>query len=70
MQVEVDKSKCIGSLPCTKISPTVFKLGDDGKAYILDPKGDSDEKITMAASACPVGAITIKDDEGNVVFPK
>ncbi|MFC1599965.1 ferredoxin [Patescibacteria group bacterium] len=70
MQIEVDQNKCIGSQPCTKISPTVFKLGDDGKAYILDPKGDTDEQIQIAAKACPVGAIILKDEDGNVVFPK
>ena len=69
MQVEVDKSKCIGSLPCTKISPTVFKLGDDGKAYILDPKGGNDEQIMLAAKSCPVSAIIVKDEEGNILFP-
>jgi len=70
MQVEVDKSKCIGSLPCTKISPAVFKLGDDGKAYILDAKGDTDDQIMLAAQSCPASAIIVKDDEGNIIFPK
>ncbi|MFC1647507.1 ferredoxin [Patescibacteria group bacterium] len=69
MQIEVDKSKCIGSLPCTKIAPTVFKIGDDGKAYILDPKSDTDEHLMNAATTCPTKAITLKDDDGNVIYP-
>lgn len=69
MKIEVDKSKCIGSLPCTSVAPTVFKIGDDGKAYILDPKSDSQENIIKAASVCPTGAITVKDDDGNLLYP-
>lgn len=69
MDIVIDKTKCIGSLPCTKIAPTVFKLGDDGKAYILDPKSASDEDIMLAAKSCPVGAITLKDDDGKMIYP-
>jgi len=69
MQIEIDKTKCIGSLPCIKIAPTVFKLGEDGKAYILDPKAASDSEIRQAAMTCPQNAITLKDDEGKVIYP-
>lgn len=69
MQIEVDKSKCIGSLPCTKIAPTVFRLGEDGKAYILDPRAASEEKLRQAAMTCPTNAIILKDDQGNQIYP-
>ncbi len=69
MDIVIDKTKCIGSLPCTKIAPTVFKLGDDGKAYILDPKSASDEDLMLAAKSCPAGAITLKDDDGKKIYP-
>jgi ferredoxin len=69
MDIEIDKTKCIGSLPCTQIAPTVFKLGEDGKAYVLDPKSASEEDIILAAKSCPVGAIILKDDDGNMIYP-
>lgn len=70
MDIEIDKSKCIGSLPCTQVAPSVFKLGDDGKAYILDPKSASKEDIMLAAKACPQNAIILKDENGDQIYPE
>lgn len=53
----IDKNKCLGCGTCVALCPKVFKLGEDGKAQVIDPKGDTDENIKNAINSCPVGAI-------------
>ena len=53
----VDKDKCIGCGSCVAVAPKSFKLGDDGKAEVLEPLGDSEGTIKQAIEGCPVGAI-------------
>lgn len=68
--VEVDQNVCIGAAPCTAMAPRAFALNDNGKAAILDSVNEDDkETILNAARACPVSAITIKDENGKVIFP-
>jgi len=55
----VDKDKCIGCGTCTVIAPKSFKLGDDGKAEVINPPGDEEEKIKEAVDSCAVSAIKI-----------
>lgn len=69
--VEVDHEVCIGAAPCTAIAPNTFALDNDGKAAILATlEADDQETLLNAARACPVAAITIKDETGKVVFPE
>jgi len=39
----------------------VFELGSDGKAYVKNPGGDSEEKIQEAIDGCPAKAISWKE---------
>lgn len=55
--ITVDKNKCLGCGTCVALCPKVFKLGNDGKAEVIDPKGDTEENIKNAIDSCPVGAI-------------
>lgn len=57
MKVKVDKDKCIGCGTCVVIAPKSFKLGDDGKAEVIEPPGDEEEKIKEAVDSCPTSAI-------------
>lgn len=54
----VDKDTCIGCGTCSALAPKVFKLKDDGKAEVIDQKGESEETIQNAIDSCPVGAIS------------
>jgi len=56
---QVDKETCIGCGTCTVIASKTFKLGKDGKAEVLNPPGDEEEKIKEAADSCPVNAIKL-----------
>ncbi len=56
---QVDKETCIGCGTCTVIASKTFKLGKDGKAEVLNPPGDEEEKIKEAVDSCPVNAIKL-----------
>lgn len=50
---------CIGCGTCESICPEVFKVGDDGKAHILEADYEANkDKIQQAIDACPVNSIT------------
>jgi ferredoxin len=52
-------------------SPKVFQLEAKMIAQVLDPEGDSDEKILLAARLCPTKPITLKDQgPGKELFPQ
>ena len=60
LQISVDREKCMGSGNCSFHAPAVFDLDDDElKAVVLDPAGDPDESVRLAAEGCPTGAITV-----------
>ncbi len=56
---QVDKGTCIGCGTCTVLAPKTFKLGKDGKAEVINPPGDEEEKIKEAIDSCPVNAIKL-----------
>ncbi len=59
----VDKGKCIGCGTCTVLAAKTFRLGADGKAEVINPPGDEEEKIREAADSCPVDAIEVKSEQ-------
>lgn len=68
--VEVDPTVCIGAGPCVGVAPKTFELDSEAKAAILETCDEDDsETILNAARSCPVSAITVKNDQGEVVFP-
>src|SRR5436309_14542619 len=70
MKVTVDRTKCERYAKCIQASPKVFKLDAKMIADVIDPKGDSDEKILLAAKICPTKAISLEEEgTGKKVFP-
>ena len=57
MKITVDRTKCEGYAKCIQATPKVFKLDKTMIAEVIDSKGDSDEKILLAAKICPTKAI-------------
>ena len=62
MTISIDPEKCMGSGNCAFYAPATFDVGDDNVAFVLDPGGDSAEKIQLAVAGCPTQAITVGED--------
>jgi ferredoxin len=70
MKVIVDRTKCEGYAKCIQAAPKVFKLDAQMISEVIDPKGDTDEKILLAAKICPTKAISLEEEgTGKKVFP-
>jgi ferredoxin len=70
VKITVDRTKCEGYAKCVQAAPKVFKLDAKMTAEVIDPKGDTDEKILLAAKICPTKAIIIEEEgTGKRLFP-
>jgi ferredoxin len=70
MKITVDRTKCEGYAKCIQATPKVFKLDKTMIAEVIDPNGDSDEIILLAAKICPTKAISLEEEEtGKKLFP-
>lgn len=70
MKITVDRSKCEGYGKCVQATPKVFKLDEKFISVVIDPKGDTDERILLAAKVCPTKAIILEEEEtGRRIFP-
>ena len=70
LKVWVDHSVCVGNGFCLTVAPGVFAHNADRQSEVVDPRGDSAEKILEAARNCPVSAIQVEDPEtGARLFP-
>ncbi len=61
MKIELIIDQCIGSGSCEMLAPTVFEVGEDGYAKILDdsPGSDLEADVKAAESSCPTSAIVV-----------
>lgn len=70
MKINVDRSKCEGYGKCVQAAAKVFKLDEKFISVVIDPKGDTDQKILLAAKVCPTKAIILEEEEsGKRIFP-
>ena len=70
MKITVDRAKCEGYGKCVQAAPKVFKLDEKFISVVLDSKGDTDQKILLAAKLCPTKAILLDAEEsGKRIFP-
>jgi ferredoxin len=70
MKITVDRAKCEGYAKCVQAAPKVFQLDKTMVAEVTDPRGESDEKILLAARICPTKAIALhEEDTGKKLFP-
>src|SRR5262245_64727430 len=63
LRVWVDPKVCVGNAMCEAIAASVFRLNENRQSEVVDPAGDSVEKILEAAENCPVSAIRVEDAE-------
>ena len=70
MKITIDRTKCEGYAKCVQASPKVFKLDAKMIAEVIDPKADTDEKLTLVAKLCPTKAISLEEEgTGKKLFP-
>jgi ferredoxin len=66
IQVTVDRALCIGSGDCVDTAPDVFQLDDEDKAVVVDPDGAPVDDVVEAARNCPVSAIFVAGEDGDI----
>jgi ferredoxin len=61
-RIVIDQSLCSGFGECADLAPDVFELEDSGRAFVRLGLSD-DPAVLDAAAACPMGAITVVEEE-------
>jgi ferredoxin len=67
LEIEIDRSACMGSGNCGFWAPGVFDLDDEGIAIVLDVEAAPEDKIVLAGQGCPTQAIRITKDGERLV---
>lgn len=67
LSIEINREVCMGSGNCSFWAPAVFDLDDDGVAIVIDPAGDTEDKVILAAQGCPTQAIAVFRDGEKIV---
>jgi len=66
VRITVDRALCIGSGDCVDSAPDVFELDSEDKAVVIDPNGAPLDEVLDAAGNCPVTAIFVADETGDL----
>jgi ferredoxin len=66
IEITVDRGLCIGSGDCVDTAPDVFQLDAEDKAVVVDPDGAAVDDVIQAAGNCPVSAIFITGEDGDL----
>ena len=63
--ITVDRDRCMGSGMCLVYAPGTFEHDEHTKAIVVDSaKKDTIEAIRTAVEACPTGALTLNERQG------
>ncbi|MBA3305963.1 MAG: ferredoxin [Thermoleophilaceae bacterium] len=66
IRIDVDRALCIGSGDCVETAPEVFDLDAEDKARVIDPDGAPVDVVIEAAGNCPVTAIFVYGESGEL----
>lgn len=66
IHIDVDRALCIGSGDCVDTAPDVFQLDAEEKAVVVDPDGAPVDDVIEAAGNCPVSAIFVIGEDGDL----
>lgn len=66
IRIEVDRALCIGSGDCVDTAPEVFELDAEDKARVIDPDGAATDLVIEAAMNCPVTAVFVIGESGDL----
>ena len=62
VRITIDREQCMGSGNCAFWAPATFDVDDDMKAIVIDPDGDTLDKVRNAVEACPTHALALVDE--------
>lgn len=62
-RVVVDRELCIGSGNCVRLAPSVFVMGDDQIATVVEGGAAQAGQLESAAASCPMAAILLDRNE-------
>jgi len=69
LRIVIDRDQCVGFGDCVKEAPEGFKLDDETVAVFVAPEAVERERLLRACDACPVDAITVYDEAGELIVP-
>jgi ferredoxin len=65
LSVVLNREKCVGYGICAEICPDVFKLDENGFAYVEgEVSGELEEAVNEACESCPEEAIIVEPTAG------
>jgi ferredoxin len=60
--VEVDRMRCMGTGACAYALPSLFTVGDDGKARVTGTVSEDDKVVADVVAECPMAALRLVAD--------
>ncbi len=70
LNVEIDRTLCVGFGDCVQEAPEVFELDEEDIAVFASGSTSPDrERLIRACAECPVDAITVPDGDGVTLVP-
>jgi ferredoxin len=69
LRVRIDRTLCVGFGDCVTAAPDAFVLGADDVVIFLAPESVNPLQLVQACASCPVDALTVWDEHGNVLAP-
>ena len=69
LSIEIDADLCVGFGDCLAEAPQAFDLDESGVAFLTRPDTVARDRLLGACAACPVDAITVRDETGEQVIP-
>ncbi len=65
----IDRAICVGFEDCITAAPAAFRLDAEGIATFAEPEGIERDRLLGACAACPVDALSVRDDAGRRILP-
>ena len=70
LTIKIDRSTCIATKNCIRVSPEVFELDEEKICSFVTPTNEVEKEIIIeACSVCPVNALYVLDNEGKQLVP-
>jgi ferredoxin len=67
--VRIDRTLCVGFGDCVTAAPEAFVLDEGDVVLFLSPESVNPLQLVRACASCPVDALTVWDEHGNILAP-